>query len=42
MLQVAERSKWSQFWVHQATIVFRWDVNGRSVSFFGECNVLTL
>jgi hypothetical protein len=42
MLQVAARSKWSQFWVHQATIVFRFAANGRNVSFYGDCNVLTL
>lgn len=41
MLQVAARSKWSQYWVHQATIVFRSAADGRSVSIFGDCNVLT-
>jgi len=42
MLQVAVRSGWSIFWVHQATIVFRFADNGRRLSFFGDCSILTL
>ncbi len=41
MLQVTERSKWSLFWVHLTTIVFRSAVNGRGLSSYGNCNILT-
>lgn len=41
MLQVAERSQMSQYWVHLTTIVFRSAVNGRRLSIYGDCNILT-
>ncbi|WP_275983421.1 hypothetical protein [Paenibacillus hamazuiensis] len=42
MLQVAARSKWAQTWVNQTAITFRFSANGRGLSFYGDCNVLTL
>lgn len=42
MLQFAARSKWAQYWVHQATIVFRFADNGIRMSIYGDCNILTL
>jgi len=41
MLQVVECSQWSQFWVNLTTIVFRSEGNGISLSFYGDCNILT-